>query len=93
MKTIQIMGKKKFVNHISDEGLISKIYKEFFPLSRGSAQPRDQTWVSCIASRLFTIRATREAQSVLSCAFDAEFIDSQDGSSLNILLVILHLIS
>ena len=29
--------------------------------SRGSSQPRDQTWVSCIADRRFTIWATREA--------------------------------
>ena len=25
------------------------------PISRGSSQPRDQTWVSCIAGRFFTI--------------------------------------
>ena len=30
--------------------------------SRGSSWPRDQTWVSSIASRRFTIWATREAQ-------------------------------
>ena len=30
------------------------------PFSRGSSQPRDQTWVSCIAGRFFTIWATRE---------------------------------
>ena len=29
--------------------------------SRGSSQPRDQTWVSCIAGRCFTIWTTREA--------------------------------
>ena len=29
--------------------------------SRGSSQPRDRTWVSCIAGRRFTIWATREA--------------------------------
>ena len=29
--------------------------------SRGSSQPRDQTQVSCIAGRFFTIWATREA--------------------------------
>ena len=28
--------------------------------SRGSSQPRDQTWVSCIAGRFFTIRTTGE---------------------------------
>ena len=31
------------------------------PFSRGSSQPRDQTQISCIASRFFTIWATREA--------------------------------
>ena len=30
------------------------------PFSRGYSQPRDQTWVSCIADRFFTIWATRE---------------------------------
>ena len=30
--------------------------------SRGSSWPRDQTWVSCIAGRVVTIWATREAQ-------------------------------
>ena len=29
--------------------------------SRGSSQPQNQTWVSCIAGRCFTIWATREA--------------------------------
>ena len=29
--------------------------------SRGSSQPRDRTWVSCVAGRFFTIWATREA--------------------------------
>ena len=33
------------------------------PFSRGSSQPRDQTQVSCIAGRFFTIWATREAYS------------------------------
>ena len=31
------------------------------PFSSGSSRPRDQTWVSCIADRRFTIWATREA--------------------------------
>ena len=31
------------------------------PFSRGSSQPRDQMWVSCIAGRFFTILAIREA--------------------------------
>ena len=32
------------------------------PFSKGSTQPRDQTCVSYIAGRFFTIWATREAQ-------------------------------
>ena len=31
------------------------------PFSSRSSQTRDRTWVSCIAGRFFTIRATREA--------------------------------
>ena len=31
------------------------------PFSRGSSQPRDQTWVSYIVGRFFTMWATREA--------------------------------
>ena len=31
------------------------------PFSRGSSQSRDRIWVSCIASRFFTVWATREA--------------------------------
>ena len=31
------------------------------PFSRGSSRPRDWTWVSCIAGRVFTVWATREA--------------------------------
>ena len=31
------------------------------PFSRGSSQSRDQTWVSCIADRFFSISATKEA--------------------------------
>ena len=37
--------------------------------SRGSCQPRNQTQVSCIANRFFTIWATREAQNEsISCS-------------------------
>ena len=34
--------------------------------SRGSSQPRDRTWVSCIAGRCFTIWATREVHNVMN---------------------------
>ena len=33
---------------------------------RGSSQPRDQTWVSCITGRFFIIWATREARAAVS---------------------------
>ena len=33
------------------------------PFSRGSSQPRDQTWFSCIAGRFFTTWAIREVPS------------------------------
>ena len=33
-----------------------------FPFSRGYSQPRNRTWVSCIASGFFTSWATREAR-------------------------------
>ena len=32
------------------------------PFFRGSSRPKDQTWLSCIASGFFTVWATREAQ-------------------------------
>ena len=31
---------------------------------RGSSQPRDRTWVSHIAGRIFTVWATKEAQNI-----------------------------
>ena len=37
--------------------------------SKGSSQPRDQTQVSCIAARLFTIWATRESQGWIYSVF------------------------
>ena len=46
------------------------------PFSWESAQSRNWTWISCIASRFFTIWATREAQSLCSgsqlCFGDSE---------------------
>ena len=38
----------------------SSISKSTISFSRGSSQPRDWTWVSCIVGRCFTIWATRE---------------------------------
>ena len=42
--------------------------------SRGSSQPRDQTQVSCIAGRFYTIWATREAQNTVHDPFCVLFI-------------------
>ena len=39
------------------------------PFSRGYSQPRDWTRVSCIAGRLFTLWATREALQLHSTSF------------------------
>ena len=45
----------------SDFEILQARILEWFaiPFSRGSSRPRDQTQVSCIAGRLFTIWATR----------------------------------
>ena len=37
--------------------------------SRRSSQPRDQTWVSHIAGRFFTIWATKEANVMFLCVY------------------------
>ena len=46
-----------FVHRILQAMILERVAISF---SRGSSQPRDRTWVSCIASRLFTIWATRK---------------------------------
>ena len=38
------------------------------PFSKGSSWPRDQTWVSCIAGRFFTVWAIREAPEYICCS-------------------------
>ena len=38
------------------------------PLSRGSSQPRDRTYIFCIAGSFFTVWATREAHQFSSVA-------------------------
>ena len=47
----------------SVHGILQALILEWvaIPFSRGSSWPRDQTQVSCIAGRFFTIWATREA--------------------------------
>ena len=39
------------------------------PFSRGSFQPRDWNWVSCVTGRFFTVWVTREAQIKVSLTF------------------------
>ena len=48
----------------SVHGILQARIREWvaIPFSRWSSQPRDQTWVSCIADRFCTIWTTREAQ-------------------------------
>ena len=48
----------------SDHGILQTRTLEWVavPFSRESSQTRDQTQISCIAGRFFTIWATREAQ-------------------------------
>ena len=55
----------------SVHGILQKIILEWVVtlFSRGSSRPRDRTWVSCIAGRFFTVRATREAPSCVSTSF------------------------
>ena len=47
-------------------------------LSRGSSQPRDQTKVSCIAGRFFTIWATRQAPDSWGAYERNKFSESRD---------------
>ena len=44
--------------------------------SRGSSQTRDQSWVSCIADRLFPIWATREALNPIGKQCKAQALES-----------------
>ena len=50
------------------------------PVSRRSSQPRDRTWVSCIAGRFFTTWATREAPQ-LGCR-ECKYSTLQDNTKL-----------
>ena len=49
--------------------------------SRGSSWPRDWTWVSCIAGRVFTVQATREALFHRLAAPKLQLVISNWGSS------------
>ena len=47
------------VHGISQAGILERLG---IPFSKGYSWPRDQTWASCIASRFFSLWATRETQ-------------------------------
>ena len=57
-------------------GILQAIILEcvVIPFSRGSFQPRDQTWVSCIVGRFYTISAIREAHTFVSKAETVTFV-------------------
>ena len=51
------------------------------PFSKGYSWPRDQTWISHIAGRLFTIWATREAQLIQTDIYKlCHFVPTPDNS-------------
>ena len=54
--------------------------------SRGSSQPRNWTWVSCIVGRQFTIWATREARRtcILFCPWEHMSYHSADSNAINL---------
>ena len=62
------------VHGISQERILEWVAISF---SRGSSQPRDRTWVSCIPGRFLTIWATSEALDFASCFV---FLQSWDQS-------------
>ena len=49
------------------------------PFSRESSWPKDQTWVSCIAGRLFTVWATREIHTMEYCRENPIDLQPQEG--------------
>ena len=51
-------------NSLRPHGILQARILEWvaFPFSRGSSQPKDQTWVSCIEDRFFAVLAIWEAE-------------------------------
>ena len=52
------------------------------PFSRGSSQPRDQTQVSRIAGRFFTVWATREAHVICSQGYSNDTLNTFENNFL-----------
>ena len=69
------------------DGILQAIILEWvaMPSSRGSSQPRDQTQVSLIEGRFFTIWTTREAQEYWSVAypFSMAYLKKQEKNQIN----------
>ena len=65
-------------------GIIQARILEWVAISffRGSFQPRDRTWVSCIAGRYFTLWATREDPNISQVSFYPQVSFNLDFSSL-----------
>ena len=61
-----VMSNSSSLPGSSVHGISQAIILEWVAISfsRGSSQARDQTWVSCIVGRFFTIWATRKASSL-----------------------------
>ena len=64
------------VHGILQEGTLEWVA---IPFSRGSSQPMDWTWVSCIAGRLFIAWATKEAHKRTHILKDAVFTHGTQG--------------
>ena len=63
-KSLSGVQLRSFIHGILQARILEWVAISF---SSGSSQPRDQTRVSHIAGRLFTIRATRESLCVCVC--------------------------
>ena len=51
---------RQILHQLSHKGSPRILEWVAYPFSSGSSSPRDQTWVSCIAGRFFTVWATRD---------------------------------
>ena len=71
----------------SVHGIFQAIVLEWIAISfsKGSSQPRDRTWVSCIAGRFFTAWATRETPN-----WSTDIIDSTQAPALPLFLSFPH---
>ena len=64
--------------HLSHQGSPSILEWVAYPFSRGSSWFRNWTWVSCIAGRLFTSWATKEAHLVTMPQMKRSFFSSSN---------------